>query len=65
MVRGISPIVGGLPTAEAAMLLKVACWTVRISHPGGPTTTITPDLRWDRIVLVDGGKGRVADVVFQ
>jgi hypothetical protein len=65
MVRSISPVVIGLPTAEAAVLLEVACWTVRISYPDGSTTTITPDLPWDRIVLVDDGNGRVADVVFQ
>ena len=64
MVRSISPIVVGLPTADAAVLLERACWNVRISYPG-PTTTITPDLPWDRIVLVDDGSGRVADVVFQ
>lgn len=64
MVRSISPVVVGLPTAEAAMLLEHACWTVRISYPGGPTTTITPDLRWDRLVLVDDGNSHVADVVF-
>ena len=65
MVRSISPIVVGLPTTEAAVLLERACWTVRISYPDGSTTTITPDLPWDRIVLVDDGNGRVADVVFQ
>lgn len=65
MVRAISPAVVGLPTAEAAMLLARACWTVWISYAGAPTTTITPDIRWDRIVLVDDGNDRVADVVLQ
>jgi len=64
MVSSISPIVVGLPIAEAVVVLELACWTTRISYPGGPTTTITPDLRWDRIVLVDDGNGRVAAVVF-
>ena len=64
MVSSISPIVNGLPTAEAVVLLEQGCWTVTVSYPGGPTTTITPDLRWDRIVLVDDGNGFVAAVVF-
>ena len=63
-VSSISPIVNGLPTAEAVVLLEQGCWTVTVSYPGGPTTTITPDLRWDRIVLVDDGNGFVANVVF-
>jgi hypothetical protein len=63
-VEAISPSVVGLPTTEAAMLLERACWRVMISYPGAPTTTITPDLPWDRLVLVDDGNGRVAAVVF-
>ena len=63
-VSSISPIVNGLPTAEAVVLLEQGCWTVTVSYPGGPTTTITPDLRWDRIVLVDDGNGFVANVIF-
>ena len=65
MVRSISPVVVGLPITEAVALLEQACWTVRVSYPGGPTTTITPDLRWDRIVLVDDGNGRVAAVAVE
>jgi hypothetical protein len=64
-VSVISPLMVGLPTSDAVVVLEQACWTVRISSPGGPTTTITPDLRWDRIVLVDDGNGRVAAVVFE
>jgi hypothetical protein len=63
-VDAVSPVVVGLPTTEAAMLLERACWTVMISYPGAPTTTITPDLPWNRLVLVDDGNGRVAAVVF-
>jgi len=63
MVSAISPIVVGLPTAEAVVLLEQACWTVAVSYPGGPTTTITPDLLLDRVVLVDDGNGFVAAVM--
>ena len=63
-VDAISPVVVGLPTTEAAILLERACWWVMISYPGAPTTTITPDVPWNRLVLVDDGNGRVATVVF-
>ena len=33
MVRSISPVVVGMPTAEAVVLLEQACWTIRISYP--------------------------------
>jgi hypothetical protein len=62
MVTAISPIVVGLPTAEAVVMLEQACWTVTVSY-ADPTTTFTPDLLWTRIVLVDDGDGRVAAVV--
>jgi hypothetical protein len=46
---------------DAAMLLEEACWDVTISR-AGPTTTITPDIRWDRIALIDAD-GIVTGVV--
>jgi hypothetical protein len=63
MVSAISPIVVGLPTTDAVVMLEQACWTVTVSY-ADPTTTFTPDLLWTRIVLVDDGNGRVAAVVF-
>jgi hypothetical protein len=63
MVRSISPVVVGLPTTDAMLMLERACWTVTISY-ADPTTTFTPDLLWNRIVIVDDGNGRVAAVVF-
>jgi len=52
MDAAISAVVVGMATTDAAMLLEAACWDVRISR-AGPTTTITPDIRWDRIALID------------
>lgn len=60
----IWPVIGGVPTEDARASLMAAGWTITIADAtSGADSTITPDLRWDRLVLVSC-RGRVAGFGF-
>jgi hypothetical protein len=53
IVTQLSPLLQGVATQEGASVLSAAGWTVTmIVEATATTTTSTPDVRWDRLVVV-------------
>lgn len=63
-IAEIRPLVIGVPTDVAAARLRAAGWTITIGDAtSSADPTMTPDLRWDRLVLVSC-RGRVEGLAF-
>jgi hypothetical protein len=64
IVTQLSPSLQGVATQESASVLTAAGWTVTmIVDATAMTTTSTPDVRWNRLVVVSW-RGMVETIVF-
>jgi hypothetical protein len=64
IVTQLSPLLQGVATQESVSVLSAAGWTVTMIVEATATTTkSTPDVRWDRLVVVSW-RGMVETIVF-